>query len=128
MFNGAGRTGGGVTAPRANGKRGRPAAVANGERGTRCHVPRLGPDGGAAPSLGRAVLYWANWERPGRVLRGVWGLHRLPQTSLPHPGQPGGASAVVVSPPPCTFNPPPPVNPPLLFGVNKGGFGVRDPT
>lgn len=70
MFRGAGQDGGGVTARRANGERGRAAAVANGERGTRCHVPRLRGHGGAAPGLGQAVLYWANWERPGRALKG----------------------------------------------------------
>lgn len=112
MFNGAGEEGGGVTARRANGKRERAAAVANGERGTGCHVPRLRVDRGAGPCSGWAVLYWANWERPGWALRGgPWGLHPLPQTPSPHSGVPEGTQGSREEPslltPRGTFNPPP---------------------
>lgn len=105
MFNGAGEQGGGVTARRANGKRERAAAVANGERGTGCHVPRLRVDRGAGPCSGWAVLYWANWERPGWALRGGHGgftpflrLLLLTQRSREEPS---------LLTPRGTFNPPP---------------------
>lgn len=98
---GGGQDGGGVTARRANGKRGRAAAVANGERGTRCHVPRLRGSGGAVPGLGRDVLYWVNWERPGGGFTPF--LRLLPAP----PWQPGGASTVR----PPGYLEPPPVNP-----------------
>lgn len=92
-----------MTARRANGKRGRAAAVANGERGTRCHVPRLRGSGGAVPGLGRDVLYWVNWERPGGGV-GWWGA--LPPSSDSFLPLHGSLGAAPLSAPRGTLNPP----------------------